>query len=59
MYSEGQGVPLDFVEAYKWVSLGFVGDDRIVKTRDFIADQLTPKQIAKAQKLAKEWRPKK
>jgi uncharacterized protein len=29
-----------------------------VKARDIVAAQLTPAQIAEAQKLAREWKPK-
>ena len=33
--------------------------DRAVKNRDIAAERMTPAQISEAQKLAREWRPKK
>lgn len=66
MYSHGQGVPQDFVQAHKWVALaasGFPPDEAELRTtavqlRDIIADKMTPKQMAEAQKLARKWKPK-
>jgi hypothetical protein len=34
---------------------GFMGDAAAAKNRDFAASQMTPAQIAEAQRLAKEW----
>ena len=34
------------------------GDAAAVKNRDLIAKKMTPAQIAEAQKLAREWKPK-
>jgi TPR repeat protein len=59
MYDEGQGVPQDIVQAYKWYSLAATnGDKPAPQIRDLLAKQMTPAQIAKAQKLAQEWKPK-
>jgi uncharacterized protein len=59
MYDEGQGVPQDIVQAYKWYSLAATnGDKSAPQIRDLLAKQMTPAQIAKAQKLAQEWKPK-
>jgi hypothetical protein len=35
-------------------------DDRddVVKSRNYVASKMTPAQIAEAQKLAREWKPK-
>jgi hypothetical protein len=33
--------------------------DTIVEMRDSVARHLTPQQLAEAQKLAREWKPKK
>jgi len=35
------------------------GRDQAVKNRDNVAEKMTPAQISEAQKLAREWRPKK
>ncbi len=57
MYSMGYGVPRDFVQAHKWYSLaGANGDKGAATLRDALAKQMTPAQIAKAQRLAREWR---
>lgn len=59
MYDEGQGVPKDFVQAYKWYSLAATnGDKPAPQLRDLLANQMTQAQIAEAQRLAQEWKPK-
>jgi uncharacterized protein len=59
MYDDGQGVPQDIVQAYKWYSLAATnGDKPAPQLRDLIANKMTPAQIAEAQKLAREWKPK-
>ncbi len=64
MYSQGQGVPQDDVLSYMWLNLAASrfppGKDRdkAVEGRDAVAERMTPAQIAEAQKLAREWRPK-
>jgi uncharacterized protein len=59
MVAEGQGVKQDFVQAYMWFSLAAASGDSVsVKTRDVIASRMTPSQIAEAQHLTKEWKPK-
>ncbi len=65
MYEKGQGVPQDYAQAHMWFNLAASrfppGEDRVkaVKKRDKIAKRMTPAQISEAQKLAREWRPKK
>jgi uncharacterized protein len=59
MYDEGQGVPHDVVQAHKWYSLAATnGDKPAAELRDALAKQMTPAQIAEAQQLAREWKPK-
>ena len=59
MYALGQGVPNDYVLAYMWLSLAASqGNEEATKFLDTVADELTHSQIAEAQKLAREWRPK-
>jgi uncharacterized protein len=58
IYESGLGVPQDLVQAHMWFSLvksfltfsseGFESVDRV-------AEQMTPDQIAEAQRLAREW----
>ncbi len=65
MYRKGLGVPQDYVRAYAWYDLaassfppGMVRENA-VEHRDDVAKRMTPAQISEAQKLAREWRPKK
>ena len=59
-YALGEGVRQDFVQAYLWFSLAAVhGEPAILKFRDMVARKMTPAQIAEAEKLAREWKPKK
>ena len=66
MYGEGKGVPLDYVEAHKWSNLAASrypaseADERngAIQNRDNAAALMTPQQLAEAQKLAREWKPK-
>ena len=65
MYGNGHGVTQDYVQAHMWYNLAVSksppGKDRnkAVKNRNAVAKRMTPAQISKAQKLAREWRPKK
>ena len=59
MYDNASGVPQDFVQAHKWFSLAAAqGEADAIKNRDAIAAKMTPAQIAEAEKLAREWKPK-
>ncbi|MBI5018484.1 MAG: SEL1-like repeat protein [Deltaproteobacteria bacterium] len=62
MYVRGAGVPQDYVQAHMWRNLAAANapsDKRAAweKTRDAIAADMTPAQIAEAQRRAQEWRP--
>jgi TPR repeat protein len=58
MYEEGKGVTRDYVQAYMWFKLVGPADSVAAKNRDRVAAKMTPTQIAEAQKLAREWKPK-
>jgi TPR repeat protein len=60
MYLEGQGEPQDYVQAHTWLNLAASASGFYVyrKKRDEAAARMTPAQIAEAQKLAREWKPK-
>ena len=59
MYAQGRGVPQDYVRAHMWLNLSAAkGDQDAAKNRDNIAQHMTPAQMAEAQKLAREWKPK-
>ena len=60
LYYAGKGVPMDYMQAYMWANLAASkGGEREVENREAIATFMTPAQIAEAQKLAREWKPKK
>jgi TPR repeat protein len=60
MYELGNGVPQDYVLAYMWFTLVASHGTRPYAMRgiDRSAQQMSPEQIAEAQKLAREWKPK-
>ncbi len=56
IYEMSQGVPQDFVMAHMWYSLAAAkGGKEAASSRDFVAKRMSPVQIEKAQKLAREW----
>ena len=70
-YEQGHGITQDFVEAYKWYILAAANEDatseKTIKAsgldtastmRDRLAQQMTPEQIAEAQQLAREFKPR-
>lgn len=68
MYQFGQGVPQDYVRAYMWFNIASAHwtdnptdspKKLAAENRDKIARRMTPTQVAEAQKLAREWKPKK
>ncbi len=64
MYAQGKGVPKDFVIAHMWYNLAAVNlplDERqdAVKARAALEQLMTKEQIVQAQRLAREWQPKK
>ncbi len=59
MYKNGDGLPQDDVQAYMWLQIAaFMGEDKASLLRDFMAESMTPEQVAEAQRLAGEWRPR-
>jgi uncharacterized protein len=58
-YAYGEGVPQDFVQAHMWFDLAAAQDVKAAQTmKDQVAEKMTPAQIAEAQRLAREWKPK-
>ena len=58
MHSRGGGVPKDLVTAYMWINLAAAqGSESEKRARDALEKQMTPAQIAEAQKLSREWKP--
>jgi len=58
MYWNGQGVPRDAVLAYMWLTLVATQEPDAEVQRDAAASEMTPDEIAEAQRLAREWKPK-
>ena len=64
MYANGWGVPQDDAEALKWYNLAAASmpagepRDLAIKSRDILERKMTPAQVAEAQRLAREWKPK-
>ncbi|PEQ14146.1 hypothetical protein B2G71_00565 [Novosphingobium sp. PC22D] len=56
-YSTGShGVDTDLVEAHKWFNLAAVaGHDEAATCRAEISDEMTAREIAEAQRRAREW----
>jgi TPR repeat protein len=73
LYLEGAGVPHDYVLAHMWFNLSAARSSQhprpswwpshalhedAARNRDLVAKRMTAAQIAEAQKLAREWKPK-
>jgi uncharacterized protein len=59
IYYKGLGVPQDYAAAHMWSNLAAAqGNANAAKNRDLAASKMTPADISKAQRLAKEWREK-
>ena len=55
----GEGFPIDDVQAYVWFSLaGAQGDRDAVVMMEQLEKRLTPEEFARAQRLAREWKPR-
>jgi TPR repeat protein len=67
MYYQGQGVSKDYVLAHMWLNLAASQYPPSVRKkmndavhfRDTVNSLMTPAQIAEAERLAREWKPKK
>jgi TPR repeat protein len=63
IYREGRGAPQDYAQACMWFDLASRATDSDIRTRgtknrDALAAEMTPSQIAEAQRMAREWKPK-
>ena len=55
MYDKGEGIIQDYVRAHMWGNLGASnGSENGAKLRDLVAKKMTPADISKAQRLARE-----
>ncbi len=64
MYAKGTGVIQDYVLAHMWFNLAAARlppdetRNLLVITRDLTERHMTPDQVAEAQRLARQWKPK-
>lgn len=60
MYWNGYGVPEDYVQAYKWLNLAAAQGDEMAKDgRDALRTSMSSSQVAEAQRLSREFVPRK
>jgi TPR repeat protein len=66
MYEQGRGVPQDYVQAHLWANLAAARStkvptetrDKLFRFRDSLADKMNQDQVAEAQRLARDWKPR-
>jgi len=63
MYEWGEGVVQNFVQAHKWFNIAAAhltgaARESEVKNRGILERKMTQAQVAEAQKIAQEWKPK-
>lgn len=67
MYKNGYGVAQDYVRAYTWLHLAALGYlaaadneryEKVIGSRNQLTADMTPGEIAEAEKLAEDWTPK-
>jgi TPR repeat protein len=60
MYEDGDGVPQDIVLAHMWYNISAAhGSSDAAHARRRLERDLTPEQVAEAQRLTREWKPTK
>lgn len=58
LYERGDGVPQSLLDAYKWYTIAAASGDAVAKTRaDAIATQISPDELAAAQKAVVDFKP--
>ena len=56
IYATGKGVDVDFITAHKWFNLAAMrGSQEAREQRAELAREMTPAQVAEAQRMAREW----
>ncbi len=59
MYINGKGVRRNYVRAYMWLSLAAKqGYKRAVSSQGQLEREMTPGELAEAERFAREWKPK-
>jgi TPR repeat protein len=58
-YAEGSGVPKDYVQSYKWISLvANQGNETAKRNLTRLSAAMTSEQIEEGLKLAREFKPR-
>ncbi len=58
MYAKGQGVAQNYIQAYMWGTLAAAqGFEEAAKGLEMLEKEMSPAQLAEAQRLAREWTP--
>jgi TPR repeat protein len=56
MYASGRSVPTDLVSAHKWFNLAAMkGNGEAIRLRREVAEEMSPAEIAAAQRAARDW----
>ncbi|MFN4872544.1 MAG: sel1 repeat family protein, partial [Akkermansiaceae bacterium] len=55
IYLNGRGVPKDMSIAYMWFNICAAKDNNAEDARNILEENMTPEQIAEAQKMSREW----
>ena len=58
LYAAGTGVQPDRVQAYMWYTLASGQDQTAKRRRDTLASRMKPEEVAQAEKMAKDFKPK-
>ena len=59
MYISSHGVPRNSIQGYMWASLAAAqGNEKAVKGLELLEKSMTLDELAEAQRLAREWKPK-
>ena len=57
MHAVGRGVELDYIAAHKWFNLAaLAGESRAAAERSALAEEMSPAEVAEAQRQARAWR---
>ncbi len=60
MYENGYGVLQDYIRAHMWYNIAASSGNKMASNnRDIVAERMSPVQLETAQKLAREYVPKK
>ena len=59
LYANGQGVEKDYIQAYVYLNLASKTNPEAARNRDLLEQKMSPQQVAEAQQITREWKPRK